>query len=759
MRQLLLFMISIVTATTGALADNSYVIHDPDGKPVSGAKVTIYSAEMDSIGSAVSDTQGRVTVNSEKFSKLLVDSEGHSPRLIDRSEQPGGKITLITAKELKEVSVTEELARQYLTHMSYRIPQSEMKRYATPYLALNTIPNLTVLPSGDLFYEGNSNVKLLLNGVETTQQELSALAKDDISEIKVYQTPPVRYAGMGVASVIEVITKSNLTGGNVGIGIRQWPIPINGQNYAVAYYNYRRSKFSVEWNNDNSHFTKFRKNERLKYTFDGVEYDKNKRGLDSKRNRDNNSITIGYQNNLNKSYLYSFRSGVDFNRYDGNFKQEVTADGNKFPADKTLNTRYNRYWAANYFEKFFGEGGSVATNVVYQRYNTSYKSRYDETPAGTTPDNALSENSGYSTHLDAVIAQMMCIMPEHDWGEISLDIYNTYKNSRYVDIASPFSQRSNQFNAAAQFYTRKGKFFYQAQLGIKSLYTKSEAYDMSYSRWIPTPSAWISYRLNRKMRLRLSYAYDGDVPTIAQLSETDQWMDTKLVYHGNSKLKPYREHKVGLTATFNNDYVEASLSGEFKYSPDWICNHFETRPDYILETMINLDRYTSLSGQLDMTIKPLGNGVWTIWNRLIGAKIHGRSPGYKWDGYRIQWMVNNSVSLDRWYFNLYYQYPGKIAEGQLIRPRTQCWSLLASYRPTPDMLVGLEWWMPFGKSYKESERSVPTALVQTESENEIRGWANTVALRFIWNFSFGKRQNSARQKLKGQNDDSGILTK
>lgn len=743
-----------------ANADNSYVIRGTDGKPVSGARVTIYNAGMDSIGSAVSDTQGRVTIGAEKFSKLLIDSEGHSPRLIDRSEQQGGTIDLDAAKELNEVSVTGELARQYLTHTSYRIPQSEMNRYATFYLAMNAIPNLTVLPSGELFYEGNSNVKLLLNGVETSQQELSTLAKDDISEIKVYQTPPVRYAGMGVASVIDVITKSSLTGGSVGVGLRQWPTPVYGQNYAAAYYNYRRSKFSLEWNNDNSHFTEWRKNERLRYTFDGVEYDKTKRGLDSKRNVDNNSITIGYQNNLNKSYLYSFKTGVNFNRTDGNSKQDVTADGDRFTADNWLNTRYNRYWAVNYFEKFFGEGGSVATNIEYQRYNTRYRSRYVETPAGMAGNlTGMSESSDYSTELDAVIAQMMVTMPERDWGEISFNLYNTYKNSRYVDIASPFSQRSNQFLAAAQYFAMKGKFFYQAQLGVKSLYTRSEAYGMSYSRWLPTPAAWISYRINNRIRLLLNYAYDGDVPTIAQLSETDQWIDTKLVYHGNSRLKPYREHKVNLTASFNNDYVEASFTGGFSYSPDWICNHFETKPDYVLETIINLDRYTSLSGQLDMTIKPLGNNVWTIWNRVIGAKIHGRSPGYKWDGYRVQWMLNNSVSLDKWYFNLYYQYPGKIAEGQLVRPRAQCWSILASYRPTPTMLVGLEWWMPFGKSVKDSEHSVGTALVQTESENEIRDWANTVALRFIWTFSFGKRRNDARQKLKSQNNDSGILTK
>lgn len=764
MKNLCLTIFLLFTVIAELTHAENYIIIDTTEQPLTGATAIIYNVQMDSIGVSMSKPDGRLLVDKPTFSTLLIEQIGYAPQLVVRNEHnDGDTIRLEVAKQLKEVSVTEDFARQYLTHKSYRLPQSELNRYSTFYQALNAIPNLTVLGSGALFYEGDPNVKLLLNGVETSRQELSALAKDDIDQINVYQTPPIRYAGMGVSAVIDVITKSGLTGGNIGVGVKQSPWPLVGENYVSGYYNYKRSKFSLSLQNENRHFRKYRKNERISYEFDDVTYDKIKHGLDSKSHRDNNAITIGFQNNLYKSYLYSLKAGVDFNRSNANYLQEVTAGNEHFSANNLINTRYNRYWVSNYFEKLFGDRGDCGTfaaNVTYQRYNTNYLSGYTEIPDET--ENQLmpvNERSDYSTRLDAVLGEAQYTLPEKKWGELAFSIYNTYKNSRYIDISEPFSQRSNQFGAAAQYFVFKGKFAYQLQMSAKWLYTKSELYEISYSRWIPAPTLWIYYFPANKLQFRFNYSYDGEVPTIAQLSETEQWIDNHLVYHGNSHLKPYHRHRLSITGIIGSSYIDASLKAGFNYSPDMICNNFTLRPDYILETIINLNRYTETYGQLDVTIKPLGNNVWTFWNRLIAGKIHGHSPGYKWDGYRFQWMLNSSVNLSKWYFNIYYQYPGKISEGQLVRPRGQCWSMTAAYRPSPDMLIGVEWWMPFGKGFKDSERSVGTALVKTENENDIRDWSNMLSVKFSWNVMFGKRHNKARPKFINSDNDGGILTK
>ncbi len=277
--------------------------------------------------------------------------------------------------------------------------------------------------------------------------------------------------------------------------------------------------------------------------------------------------------------------------------------------------------------------------------------------------------------------------------------------------------------------------------------------------WIPSPSIGIYYAPKRNLQFRINYDYIGDIPTIADLSETNQWIDTKLVYHGNSTLKPYKKHDLYITGVTNNKYLNLSLKLGYSYSPDRICNYFIDTENYVLETIVNLKHYSVLSSQLDFTIKPLGKNVWTIWSRVIGAKVHGRGENYKWDGYRFQWMMNSRINLKKWTFEIFYQYPGKIAEGQLIRPRAECWSIGALYRPIKDLSLGIDWFMPFGKSFNESERTVGSAIVQNFSQIRIKDRANMISVSLSWNFSFGKNQNRATPQFDNGDADSGLLKK
>ena len=179
----------------------------------------------------------------------------------------------------------------------------------------------------------------------------------------------------------------------------------------------------------------------------------------------------------------------------------------------------------------------------------------------------------------------------------------------------------------------------------------------------------------------------------------------------------------------------------------------------MLETVVNLDRYEALTGQFDMTICPLGNNKLTFWNRVILAEVNGKNPQYSWKGHRFQWMSQLALNLDRWSFSAFYQYPGKIADGQLIRPRAECWYVMAYFRPVPDLSVGLKWFMPFGKGFRESEYTVSDAPVYAERGCDIRDGANYVSLLFSWNISFGRNKNRARPQFSNGDNDSGLLHK
>lgn len=74
-----------------------------------------------------------------------------------------------------------------------------MGRYTNVLQSLNVIPNLTVLSNGGVFFEGNQDVKILIDGVDATLQEVQTLSKEDIAKVDVYRTPPLRFMVQGIS--------------------------------------------------------------------------------------------------------------------------------------------------------------------------------------------------------------------------------------------------------------------------------------------------------------------------------------------------------------------------------------------------------------------------------------------------------------------------------------------------------------------------------------------------------------------------------
>lgn len=764
MNKTLLTLISVIgcliipTITVGR---NLYIF-DSESNPVEEVTVVMYNAQMDSIGTAVSNTDGLVILPDSLVKCILVDHPSYSSLL---SGVDTDTLRLTKSLSLKDVVVTKNLKTQYLTHESYTIPLEQMRSYNNFYQALNEIPNLVVLGNGALFFEGNSNVKLLLNGVATSHIELSSIAKDEISRVNVYKEPPAQYAMQGYTSVIDVLTKDRLYGGNMAVSVDQAFHPLKGDNSLAMFYNYRRSRFSFIYANSNAHYKKYVIDEELDYTHDGVHYNKKKEGHNSKKDYDDNSLSLSFQNNLAGSYLYNFNIGGALNRENQSVDQMVRSNLNSTPFDaiNRLNTKFDKFWIANYFDKYLGESaeyGRIVANIRWQQFNTNYFSSYEEFDGDNVMDfRFVDSHSAYKTRVNGVFGELNYASPVKSWGQLFFILYDTYKHSEYLDSRLPFSQNSNVFGSAIQYNGHTGKLYYNARLGIEGYHTMSSNLSKSYNMWIPSPKVGLTYMPNRTVQLRLNYSYSGGIPSIAQLSETNQWLDTKLVYHGNNALKPYKDHNVSFVLGAYTKYLYSTLKLGYSYSPNMICSYFRDTEDYMLQTIVNLRHYSVLSSQLDLTFCPLGNNKWTIWTRVIGEKVHGKGDEYKWDGYRFQWMVNSRVNLEKWSIEAFYQYPGRIAEGQLIRPRAECWRLTAYYRPVDDLSIGVAWFMPFGKSFSDSEKTVKSAPVQTYFRTKIKDMANMVSLSLSWNFSFGRNKNRARPGSENSDNDSGILKK
>ncbi len=755
------YLLLCLALSVSAIGYGKYVTFvTTDNLPIADVRCIAYSANNDSIASWLSDSHGSVDIQNKDIHYIIASRSGFSDRIIYGSRLTADRNTIVMSPgvELSEVVVKPSDVTEFATHTSYRISEKEMSRYPNVLQSLNEIPNLTVLSNGSLFFEGNQNIKILIDGVDATTQEIQTLSKEDIAKVDVYQTPPVRFIAQGISSVIDIRLKSKIHGGNGALDVTQAFKPLKGNNSAALYYNYRQSRFSLLYNNENRHFRKYRQSEVLDYDFDGVNYKKVKEGLDSKNHYDDNNLNLSYQINKPANFLYNIKTGLSVNRDGGTSNQKVTTGSESFLATNLLRTGHTRYNIRNYFEKNLGENvGSILANVNYQHFSNSYHSAYNEQ---SDYEGALNNSrSNYKTRLDAVFSEMQYQFPDCKLGYFSISAYETYKHSKYVDTANPFYQTTNVLGGMAQWMGRKGTLRWYLTLGMDWYHTSSALLSKSHDLYLPSPLVNINWRPARRIQFSFDYSYTGNVPTIAQLSETNQWLDTKLVYHGNPTLKPYKTHSVGIRFVWNNKYLNLSLKNTFESSPDMICDMYTLTDEYMLQTFVNLSKYREWSSQMDISLKPLGNNKLVFWNRVIFAHLKGKNEEYSWNGNRFQWMSALTMNLEHWTAELSYQYPGKIVQGQLERPRGQSWGATLLYRPMTNLSVGLDWFMPFGKGFKDSEHTVNSAPVYADTEYMIRDWSNMLSIKVSYNFNFGRNKNRATPQYDNLDNDSGILHK
>lgn len=760
MRRYFTFAILILTAFISAGAFTITVLSD--SKPLEGAVVTGYTQQMDSITSVTTNIDGIASIDNPNVEIIKISASGLASKLIQKADIKDGEVDLSPSVNLEEVQVVASNKTSFLTHDSYRISLTDMQKYPTVFQALSEIPFIDVLPNGQLYYLGNENIAILLNGVASDRQEISLLAKEDILKVDVYRNPPPRFASIGVVSVIDIITKSSLTGGNAAVNIDQAPYPLWGENDAALFYNYKRNRFSVTLNNSNKHFRKYRKNSMLSYEFDGIEYSKVKNGHDSHNDQDYNEIKLRYQNNLKDSYLYNIQLGGSINNSKSKLRQAVITNNMDLFANNLLSYKSDNWYVGNYFEKQLGDKGAKGTvmaNIKYTHYGTDYHSSYSEYLPNEMTIPVEDHYNKYRINYNSVLGEIVYDIPEKKWGALNFAVFGYVKDHKYSDVGISFTQKVSELGGVATYYGWIRNVYAYVSAGGGYLRQSDIHSDSSYSDFMPRINVTLYYYLTENIFTSVSYAYNYHSPSPSQLSETNQWLDNHLTFHGNPNLKPYGDHSLKIEAGYEHRYVNANLYLGYNSAPRRICSQYYLTDEFILETMENLKKYRNPYLQLSATVFPLGSKKWSFFNRIIYGRIIGEGAGYSWNESRFQWNSSMSLMIRNWTLSASYQYPGKIADGQLVMPRGEYWDFGATYKVNDDLFIGAEIGMPFGNALKESEYSVGTDLISQNTETVAGDWANCVKIKLSWNISFGKNQNRKRPKYDNVESDNGVLKK
>lgn len=737
----------------------------PNGAAVISAVVTLNKIDSTFIKSVITDSEGRFDLKSEIKPYMLVFSHvSYATRKIVSEADDLGKITLQDKLQvLGEVVIKPEQMRQLRAYKSYHLSNKDIAKYADFLHALNEIPFLSVDMNNKLSYMGMGSVKVLLNGVNSDENELATLNSEDIAKIEVYDMPPARFAAMGITSVVNIVTKRNITGGAIGINLKDAVHPLFGNNSVGASYNHGDSRWSFNYDNTLRRNKKNKLFQKLAYEFDGKEYNKTKKGLDSPFNWDVNAFQVAYMNRKKDKYQINITSGLEIQKRMEKYAQDVMYFGGEAFLAHTLDkNKYNKYTLDVYYDKIFNEKNDFLVNVTGTYYHSNLFSNYAESDPhdGSIYFNSYSK---ISSKKPSLIADMR-FTHSTKAGVLSFGLRDHIQhNAQEVKTGdvekSGISSFSNQLYAYSEFNGQVGDIlYYNASLGVEHSYFKREEANLFSSVYF-NPRFRLTYMIKKNIQLFTIYELRTTLPSLSMTSETPIWIDNKYAYQGNSTIKPYRTHYFLLGSYCNFSSFNFAVNLTYESSPNAFLPYFKEGNEAVLQTYENMNRSETYDAAAVISWYPFQSK-----NAIL--KLTGYLTQYKVNGTEYNWIQNSArltpevqLSFHKFSANLFYQTSSQLISGQLLRKLPAAAYGEFYYTPRKGMKIGMGWRYPFFDAYKEGTEVHPSALVQSVSTTATKDYANMIYVCFNYNFSFGRNKQKFQKKVHNKDVDTGILTR
>lgn len=477
-----------------------------------------------------------------------------------------GTVTLTEeSTQLDEVEIVKETStiEQKLDRKVITVGRDLTTAGGTASEIMNNIPSVNVDQDGNVSLRGNTNVRVLVDGRPTNMdpaQLLKQIPSTSIKKIELITNPSAKYNPEGMSGIINIILHKNSNDGfngslNAGITFGETPKFNNSLDM-----NYRKGKINF-------------------FGTAGSNFGKNFNDGHVERH-DTGSTQLVDVVNENDGFLGKF--GLDYYIDDRNTISAYT-NQNYFTGDGTVDTdiRYpmgseypNIFQASTYDSdnrnntynlafkhKFEKEGHTLdfegnfndtkdtqdATfNTITGSDTVFYSDKIEDTRQNTTLNldyvNPLSEKSTLELGAEARIIR-------------TDNIYSTTNPNITIPALqnSTYTYDVDIYSAYATFGQKLGKFNYQLGARFESYKVKADfnkgmtVFNDDYLTVYP--SAYLTYSINDKNMLQLSYGRRVDRPSLEQT-------------------KPVREFSTPLLTSLGNQYLEPQFTNsiEFNYT-------------------------------------------------------------------------------------------------------------------------------------------------------------------------------------------------
>ncbi len=468
--------------------------------------------------------------------------------------------------------------------------------------------------------DNSSNVIILVNGLEKSQEYVKNLSPNRISKIEVMRDPSGRYGIEGYTAIINIVLKQNYVGqefyaSSNNIFDTRAPssdlvLPIQGYNLG---YNYSRKNLNL---------------------YSQLSYSKNIFGLIHTENTTyNEGITMDYlspdsvRNMLSTQQFSGLTLGGDYildskntlsAEVEASYSPESPTDINyiyQLAKNDTLFARlpYSSHSksgskgvsASLFYLGNYSDSKALKADLTYGRNASSNQSNYGFQDSAHVMNTQKSDVNYVNTNVEWTQTLGKKISYQLGYGGKWKESHNDNLSNGVQSNFLLGELRNKAF--AYGIWKINDKMKMKLGLGVENSYLHQSINKRSF--WIYKPHFDFFYKPSKYINVKLKYRVDADYPSISQTDTTEIYMNPFTSRKGNPFLTPSTTHKLSLRINAMMGLI--SVEPYIHYSNNYIAPVGTLRSDGVfMNTYGNLGVYQNQGVKVNVTI-PIGKTI--VW--------------------------------------------------------------------------------------------------------------------------------------------------
>lgn len=659
------------------------VVGNVDHKVLPGSSLIVRGTDGKVILKSTTGDDGAFLLQVKPFSIVDINivhlgfNDHHVYKLkIEKNDIDLGRISVEEkSTSIQEVTITANRRKPLIENAKDRIIYNAASdisnKSGNAADVLRKAPMLTVGAGGDLKLRGNSNIKMLINGVpsrimaKNLKEALKMIPASSIVSVEVMTNPSAKYEAEGAAGVVNIITHKKLKGSSGVLDFTGGNLEHTG-NIAL---NANSGKFDFTAMGNYSE-----EREKNVSLLNRINLDDGKETGRLQQQSDLLQTSKGGSVNLSSRYkIDSLQTlEISFMYWNGSWPQSGRLLSRYNDANQTQEYRQNimqsgkfnyTEWMLNYQKKFKKEGQEL--QIVGQASNSSDLSDYMTEQYKTDGTFTFREQGPNRGKEKEWSFQADYAHPFGDSGKTiletgmkylrnnsisSYEVINSYlpvDPSRSGNMAykqSIFSAYATlNFDFGNDWTFRPGIRFEGTE--INAAFQNEAPLSRKFSNWVP--NVMVSKKVGERHELKLDYNERIRRPWIMDLNPYTNAVDPLNVTQGNPYLKPELTRKLELSHTYTAS-KGTLLSSTLYYSSNKNAVEQITRVNekgIAFTTPDNIGESTRMGVNVNTVFNPMKSWTVNAGAEVYHLKFRSTSLGIRNDGTFFSTSLSNTVSL------------------------------------------------------------------------------------------------------------------